>query len=94
MSNDREFWPFSDSPSDAISIYKGPEFFLQEFAEAEHKSQVAFATRGEHRGRFLVPAHQYLGEFFSGVGGEFHQEKIVDLRCAYRKSTHVERLVT
>lgn len=44
MNTNQEFWPFRDSPSDAISIYEGPEVFLQEFAESEHKSQVAFAA--------------------------------------------------
>jgi hypothetical protein len=44
VTNDREFWPFSDIPSDAISIYEGPEVFLQNFEEADRKSQVAFAA--------------------------------------------------
>ncbi len=43
MEDLRNFWPFSDVPSDAISIYDGPEVFLQDFAQVSRAQQIAFA---------------------------------------------------
>src|SRR5690606_9291996 len=43
MEDLRKVWPFSDVPSDAISIYEGPEVFLQDFAQGSRTQQIAFA---------------------------------------------------
>ena len=43
MEDLRNLWPFSDVPSDAISIYDGPEVFLHDFAQASRAQQIAFA---------------------------------------------------
>jgi hypothetical protein len=42
--NRQTFWPFTDVPSDSISIYDGSETFLQDFENEDPKSQVAFAA--------------------------------------------------
>ena len=43
MEDLRNLWPFSDVPSDAISIYDGPEVFLHDFAQVSRAQQIAFA---------------------------------------------------
>ena len=43
MEDPRKLWPFSDVPSEAISIYDGPVVFLQDFAQASRAQQIAFA---------------------------------------------------
>ena len=43
MEDLRKVWPFNDVPSDAISIYEGPEVFLEDFGQVSRAQQIAFA---------------------------------------------------
>jgi hypothetical protein len=54
-----ELWPISDTRSECISIYDGPETFLSEFAEVSKAHQVAFA------------AGWFQGEVFNGGLAQF-----------------------
>ena len=72
MYMDSDNWPFSDVPSDAISIYDGPEAFLDEFAAAKPNSQVAFAV-------YWLQAEVLnggLGQFFAEEGGGLEQAAV------------------
>ena len=44
MKDPLEFWPFSDIPSDGISIYEGPEEFLDDYSQASVAERIAFSA--------------------------------------------------
>jgi hypothetical protein len=76
MYMDSDNWPFSDVPSDAISIYDGPEAFLDEFAAAKPNSQVAFAV-------YWLQAEVLnggLGQFFANDTGVLAPEAVAACR--------------
>ena len=44
MSTPRSIWPVGDTPSDDISIYEGPEQFLEDLASSSKVDQVLFCA--------------------------------------------------
>jgi hypothetical protein len=44
MQSFNSIWPVSDTPSDDISIYDGPEVFLADLDKVSHAHQVIFAA--------------------------------------------------
>ena len=44
MEELRKFWPFSDIPSESISIYEGPRVFLDDYNQATLAEQIAFSA--------------------------------------------------
>jgi hypothetical protein len=73
---DSDNWPFSDVPSDAISIYDGPEAFLDGLVAAKPNSQVAFAV-------YWLQAEVLnggLGQFFANDTGVLAPEAVAACR--------------
>ena len=76
MEDIRNLWPFSDGPSEAVSIYEGPEEFLQDFGQVSRARQIAFAA-------FWFQAEVLNGglvQFFSNDTGVLAPEAAVACR--------------
>jgi hypothetical protein len=76
MESFSDIWPISDVPSDAISIYDGPDVFLSDFSEASHAHQVVFAAfwlQGE-------VLNGGLKQFFSNDTGVLAPEAVLAVR--------------
>ena len=76
MESFSDIWPISDVPSDAISIYEGPDVFLSEFAAASHAHQTVFAAFWL-QGEILNGG---LQQFFSNDAGVLAPEAVLALR--------------
>ena len=58
---------------DAVEQRRSDDDIAEELSPVVHG-----AVRSDHDRGLLVAAHEQIGEFVTGVGGEFAQEQIVD----------------
>ena len=76
MNDLGKLWPYSDGPSDTISIYDGPEVFLQDFRHANRAQQIAFAGFWFH----AEVLNGGLQQFFSNDTGVLAPEAVAACR--------------
>jgi hypothetical protein len=79
MEDSHKIWPFSDVPSETISIYDGPEIFLSEYANAPIKQRTIFSA-------YWLQAEVLnggLNQFFSNDTGVLAPEAVAACRALW-----------
>lgn len=77
MKNHHQLWPLSEIPQDQISIYNGPEVFLESYEAASPESRVSFCA-------FWLQAEVLnggLSQFFSNGTGVLAPEAVAACRA-------------